>query len=150
MTRINTIEPLLLTDQHLMAEYRELPMVFASGRRSNPDRFNPSEHYLLNTGHVTFFFNKKEYLKERWVDLIVELYNRNYNIDPLSRNINWTTLDKFPQIEWRPNDMAQLVNLERLLERVANRPDWYRYYGKRITPDEYKQLIRTQYSLNKP
>ena len=29
MTRINTIDPANLTDQHLMAEARELPRVFA-------------------------------------------------------------------------------------------------------------------------
>ena len=61
MTRINAVHPTVLTDQHLMAEYRELTMVMGSLKRSlNSKNGLPPipEKYTLNAGHVTFFYNK--------------------------------------------------------------------------------------------
>ncbi len=57
MTRINVIDPIDLTDQHLMAEYRELPMIMGSLRRSLKSKKGLPKitpKYTLNAGHVTF------------------------------------------------------------------------------------------------
>jgi deoxyribonuclease (pyrimidine dimer) len=126
MTRINVIPVSDLTDQHLMAEYRELPMVHAAARRSNPSKYVSSTKYTLNKGHVMFFYNKKKFLLNRWFELIEELYKRGYDIDPTSRVVDWTTLDKFEQIDWTPDEHAISINLERIQERIAQKPDWYR------------------------
>lgn len=130
MTRINVIDVTELADQHLMAEYRELPMVFASARRSDPSKYVVADKYTLNTGHVKFFFNKKKYLLNRWLDLIEELNHRGYEIDPSSRTVHWNSLDKFSQIEWSPTDQDKVVNLQRLQEKISQKPAWYRYRGK--------------------
>jgi len=130
MTRINVIPVEELTDQHLMAEYRELPMVMTSARRSKVDTFKPSDKYTLNRGHVMFFYNKKNYLMNRWLSLIDELVKRGYNIDPSQRRVYWKELDKFPQIDWQPDEYARKVNLERIKERIAKQPEWYRYHKK--------------------
>lgn len=132
MTRINVVDVTELTDQHLMAEYRELPMVFTSAKRSNPSKFVPLTDYTLNKGHVTFFFNKKQYLLNRWMDLVMELNKRNYNIDPAQRRVLWNELDKFPQINWTPDKKARQVNIQRLEEKILMKPTWYRYCGKSI------------------
>ena len=59
MTRINIIHPSELTDQHLIAEYRELFMVGSSLQRSlKSPSWNPNKipkKFTLNKGHVTFF-----------------------------------------------------------------------------------------------
>lgn len=133
MTRINVVPVEELTDQHLMAEYRELPMVPAAARRSSPANYKPTTKYTLNKGHVMFFYNKKKYLLNRWLDLIQELHNRNYNIDPSSRTVHWTALDKFPQSDWQPDSDALSINNERLQERIAQKPHWYRYKGRPLT-----------------
>lgn len=127
MTRINVLLVDELTDQHLMAEYRELPMVLASARRSSPSKFQPSDVYTLNKGHVKFFYNKKRWLYQRYVDLIVELRNRGYDINPDARKVDFTNLDKFPQVDWQPDQKARAINLERIRERILQKPHWYRY-----------------------
>ena len=132
MTRINVVPVTELTDQHLMAEYRELPMVPASARRSSAARFKPIDIYTLNKGHVTFFYNKKKYLVNRWLDLIAELYDRGYNIDPSARVVKWHELDKFPQVDWQPDAHAVAINQQRIDERIKMKPQWYRYRGKPI------------------
>lgn len=134
MTRINVVPVTELTDQHLMAEYRELPMVPAAARRSNPANHKPTNVYTLNKGHVMFFYNKKKYLLNRWLDLIAELYDRGFNIDPAARTVHWPALDKFPQVDWQPDAHAVSVNKQRLEERIGQKPHWYRYRGKPLTP----------------
>ena len=75
MTRINIIPVSELTDQHLIAEYREITMIPAaltrtlnskSGfiKKKIPDRFT------LNTGHVYFFYDKGLYLYNRYDNIV--------------------------------------------------------------------------------
>jgi deoxyribonuclease (pyrimidine dimer) len=67
MTRINVVAPRDLTDQHLLAEYRELPRVFTLAQ-AWLDRGKPGalpERYALGTGHVKFFYDKTDYLAKR-------------------------------------------------------------------------------------
>ena len=132
MTRINVVPVEELTDQHLMAEYRELPMVPAAARRSSPANYKPTSVYTLNKGHVMFFYNKKRFLIDRWLDLIMELRNRGFNIDPAARTVHWDALDKFPQTDWIPDSHALSINLARIEERINQKPHWYRRYGKPI------------------
>ena len=130
MTRINVVPVTELTDQHLMAEYRELPMVMTSACRSSPSNYIASTRYTLNKGHVSFFYNKKQYLLNRWLDLIAELHDRGFNINPESRRVLWNELNKFPQTEWQPSDNDLKVNRERIQLRISAKPHWYRYRGK--------------------
>ena len=64
MTRINLIKPAELSDQHLIAEYREIFMVGSALQRSirssmweRTKKCLPS-NFTLNKGHVKFFYNK--------------------------------------------------------------------------------------------
>ena len=68
MTRINVIDPIELTDQHLMAEYRELPMVMGSLKRTLASKtgFNPKKvpsKFTLNSGHVYRYARKAPYFE---------------------------------------------------------------------------------------
>ena len=59
MTRINIISPSELTDQHLIAEYREIFMVAGSLKRTliSKSGFVESKvpkNFTLNNGHVYF------------------------------------------------------------------------------------------------
>ena len=134
MTRINTVDVKVLTDQHLMAEYRELPMVLAAARRSRPEKFVQRREYTLNKGHVKFFYDKRAWLESRYGHLINELRNRGYNIDPGSRIVDFSNLDKFPQTLWAPNIRDLRTNRARLVDRIAAKPRWYRYHKKPLTP----------------
>lgn len=115
MTRINTIPPEQLTDQHLMAEYREMPMVNAALARKRGLQFQriPS-HYTLNSGHVMFHYNKGLYLFNRFHAIVRELNNRQYQIDPDSRSIDWDVFKQHPMVwnDWHPSYNDHRINVQ--------------------------------------
>jgi deoxyribonuclease (pyrimidine dimer) len=126
MTRINLIDPKDLTDSHLMAEYRELPMVAASLARSHGDKIPPV--FTLNKGHVSFFYNKREFLIERMEKLVEELHNRGYQIDPDARNFKWENFDRIRQVKWTPSVSDKQVSVQRIMEKLkVQNHKWYGY-----------------------
>lgn len=149
MTRINTLPPHLLTDQHLMAEYRELPMVNASLRRSLASKNGVTgipNKYTLNQGHVKFFYDKGKFLHDRYLLLIVELKSRDYNIHPDDRSVDWNVFkDNDYYNNWHVDEDAVEVNKERILERVSQRDEWYKYFGRSIKFNAYKTVIDEWY-----
>lgn len=136
MTRINVIDPNDLTDQHLMAEYRELPMIMGSLRRSLKSKKGLPKippKYTLNAGHVTFFYNKGKFLYNRYQLLIEHLQKRGYQLDP-ERKADFSVFhENGLYYDWEPDDHARRINLERITERIAAKPHWYRWYGKSLT-----------------
>src|SRR5690606_34959791 len=78
MTRINCIPPAELSGPHLVAEYRELPRVFALARaaiargESPDDHRNPAE-YRLGASHVRMFYSRLGYLARRQAALVEEM-----------------------------------------------------------------------------
>jgi hypothetical protein len=81
MTRINVgIKPLELTNKHLIAEARELkriPNCVAKGRYNLKGQ--PKE-FKLGVGHVSFFYTRLGYLKERYEELYAECKRRGFNV----------------------------------------------------------------------
>jgi deoxyribonuclease (pyrimidine dimer) len=135
VTRINTVDVTLLSDQHLMAEYRELPMVHGSLKRTlnsakgfQSGRVSPI--YTLNAGHVYFWYNKKKFLFDRFNQLVNELIFRNYQINPGQRIIDWNVFDRVPQIDWTPTEKECDINLERVVERIKLKPKFYRWTNR--------------------
>lgn len=132
MTRINLVPVTELADQHLMAEYRELPMVARALERTlkskagyDPKRVSPT--YTLNAGHVYFFYNKSAFLADRWRMLVMELRDRNFTIHPTTRNNHWAFFSAIPQKNWWPSDAEIAINRARIRERLDQRPGWYRW-----------------------
>lgn len=87
MTRINIIAPNDLTNQHLFAEFRELPRVFTAvkklydnGKTLNDVAGIPAS-YVLGNGHVKFFYARLTWLRNRFIELADECIKRNINID---------------------------------------------------------------------
>lgn len=146
MTRINTIDVEHLTDQHLMAEYREMPMVNASLKRSLNSKkgFNyeniPSK-YTLNKGHVTFFYNKGKWLYNRYQKLVGELKKRGYNVDPNSRNVDWSVFQGDLYGDWQPTTRDHRILVERIVQRVLAKHSWYRYYSNPINNNYLTQIV---------
>lgn len=132
MTRINLVPPEELKDAHLMAEYREMPMVPAALRRSLRTRTKASilkgipKEFTLNKGHVTFFYNKLKYLKNRYELVRRELLRRGFKLDP-NRGLN---ADDFPPEfyqDYTPTNTALKIIRTRIAEKIAMKPDWYRH-----------------------
>jgi deoxyribonuclease (pyrimidine dimer) len=132
MTRINVVEPEVLTDQHLMAEYRELPMVGSALKRSLRSKNGLPKipkQYTLNAGHVTYFYTLGKFLERRYQALIVELKHRGYNLDE-NREVDF---DIFKQHnlynDWTPDENALKINVERIKQKIDMKVDWYKHYG---------------------
>lgn len=132
MTRINCIPVEDLMDQHLLAEYRELPMIGASLNRSRKAKsfhYSDSKEYVLNKGHVRFFYDKGGFLKKRYAEIKAELVNRGFNLSE-DREDNFGYFLESEMNDWVPTEEDKAVSLERINERVSQKPEWYRYYGK--------------------
>lgn len=140
MTRINVIDPKNLTDQHLMAEYRELPMVGASLRRSLKAGIkNIPRRYLLGTGHVSYFYDKGLFLRRRYDMLVNELEVRGYQLS--ERTLHFDVFTEKLYNDWIPNEEDLIVNANRIREKLNMKMSWYRYYGKRITEIDNEMLF---------
>lgn len=123
MTRINCIPPSELVGQHLVAEYRELPRIFAlvraamaRGERPDDPR-NPLE-YRLGAGHVRFFYRRLGYLAKRQADLVAEMKARGYQ--PTFTDTE-RLLDGFPPAwcaDWQPTAEALAANRARIADRL--------------------------------
>lgn len=135
MTRINLVDPVHLADQHLMAEYRELPMVMAALKRSLRSKNGLPEigkMYTLNSGHVKFFYNKGAFLRRRYALLVMELVARDYALSERPSADFSVFRENGLDNDWAPSKQEIAINVERINARMLQRPGWYKYYGKPI------------------
>lgn len=117
MTRINCIPVEELTNRHLLAEYRELPRVFALARVC-PEA--PSE-YTLGTGHIKFFYNKLLYLYNRQVQIVREMKQRGMSptFDPEQLGARrYHEGQEGLWNDWVPTQEAMRINRERIETRL--------------------------------
>ena len=136
MTRINIVPPSELTDQHLIAEYREITMVPAAlkrtlGSKSGLRKNKISTHYTLNAGHVYFFYNKGKYLHKRYSQLIEEMHRRGFNPDPNRTFPVEIFKDNGLYEDWIPTIEDYKIIRERIRQKIAMKPEWYR---KKVIP----------------
>jgi hypothetical protein len=122
MTRINCIPPKELVDKHLIAEYRELPRVFALARPCN----SAPDEYVLGAGHVKFFYNKLKYLYLRQLDLIEEMHSRGFKANFPAEGLIEKYKDKIeehPELyrDWSPTKEAMSINRERISNRLGGK-----------------------------
>ena len=131
MTRINAdIDPSLLQRRHLVAELREIAMVPASLKRSlrtlSPESIEqriPKE-FTLNSGHVLFFYNKIEFLRQRFKRLCEEMENRGYYPD-WSREVVFNGFDDRWCNEWQATEEDNKIVWDRIGQRIDEKPHLY-------------------------
>ena len=131
MTRINIVEPSELTDQHLIAEYREITMVPGSLKRTLVSKIGYKEskvpkQYTLNTGHVYFFYNKGKYLYKRYREIVIEMKLRGFNPDRNRKFPRDIFIDNNLYNDWMPTMEDYKIIRQRIAERISSKPDWYR------------------------
>ena len=138
MTRINLINPSELSDQHLIAEYREIFMVGSALRRSmkskkwKDSKGNLPKEFTLNIGHVKFFYNKGKYLHKRYLDLIEEMQSRGMNPD-LRRKFKRSQWPNDLYKDWKPTNKDFQIVRNRIKEKIDQKPSWYRWTTKKNT-----------------
>ena len=132
MTRINLVSPSELSDQHLVAEYREIFMVGSALQRSMKSKSwektieNIPKEFTLNKGHVTFFYNKGKYLEKRYHKIVKEMIKRGMTPDQ-SRKFKKNQWPKNLFNDWNPKEEDYRIIRKRIDEKIAMKPDWYRF-----------------------
>lgn len=134
MTRINLVDPSELMDQHLLAEYREIRLLCANLQRTlrSKSGFQPNkvpDTFTLNSGHVYFFYNKGEYIHNRYEQLRNELSNRGITAELVFPREAWP---EHLYNNWTPSERDKNIVRERIAFRISQRPNWYRYYGVKV------------------
>lgn len=150
MTRVNIIPVQELTDQHLFAEYREITRLFALVKQAcdkypiNTVLKKVVPTYRLSTGHVVFFYDKLDFIERRYFELKDEVLKRGFNIT-LKDDITEfrQIIDKRFYNDFMPNKNDMAINIERLIEKINAKPNWYKINGKVIDDEQYIKNLNT-------
>ena len=122
MTRINSGIPTKeLIDMHLLAEHREIkriPNCIKSGRYNLEGM--PNE-FKMGTGHVKFFYDKLQYLHNRYLDIYAECVSRGFNVT--NYNDCFTDLPKELYNDYKPTDTDRMLIRERIALRTKEYND---------------------------
>ena len=143
MTRINSAIPVQhLTDEHLLAEHREikrLPYCLERSIKSRSKRRMPSE-FCLGTGHVLFFLDKMKFVYRRYKELYAECRKRGFTVTDYSSNFENVALDYFN--DYIPTNNEREVLIKRITERLKDSPksSWH-YCGKKISKEEAIEML---------
>ncbi|MCF7866576.1 pyrimidine dimer DNA glycosylase/endonuclease V [Candidatus Woesearchaeota archaeon] len=139
MVRINLINPYVLADQHLIAEYNEILMLLGYVKKTKKIE-NIPEKYKLGKGHIKFFANKIKYLKQRHEILKIEMKKRGFKP---TKTIN---LKEYPIKlcnNWKSNEEDKKIIKQRIIEKLEQKPNYYKHYSKPINLKKQIKLIQT-------
>jgi hypothetical protein len=117
MTRINiAVPPQQLTMRHLLAEHREMkriPNVVSKGKYNLK---NIPKEFKLGKGHVSFFYNKLQYLKNRYEEVYAECIKRKYNVAYYGNA--WDNVPKHLMNDYQPTKHDEEIIRQRINERL--------------------------------
>ena len=119
MTRINLIPPEELCNQHLLAEWRELPRM-AQFSKTTKNPIIPKT-YVLGAGHMKFFLNKPSFLEDRHIRLTEELVKRGFRLSLMERFVMPKIFGDFRYI---PSTDDIILNRLRIAERLPKNATW--------------------------
>jgi deoxyribonuclease (pyrimidine dimer) len=127
MTRINVVPVKELCNQHLFAEWREMPRLVGNLNKSLSRQvpFSMEEipdAYLLGQGHVKFFYNKFAWLYNRHREITEVLLAKGYNIQADSEIFRSVEPKWFN--DWVPTEDALRLNRQRINEKMPHTPKW--------------------------
>ena len=123
MTRINVVPVQELSRKHLIAEYREITRLPGNLKASLCRKTKPfcmteiPLEYVLGPGHVKFFFNKMEFLQQRFEQIVKEMLIRGYTPNYTDSTIFQDCLPQFYN-NYTPTKEAIQINRQRIKERT--------------------------------
>lgn len=131
MTRINLIPVSELTDQHLLAEHREIkriPNLILSGKFSL--EWQPKE-FTLGQGHIKFFYDKILFLSQRYIRLYDECIKRWFKVEYYIKPFKDLYMSDLSN-DWSPTEKDIEVSYQRIQEKIKAKPNFYKYYWQPI------------------
>lgn len=131
MTRVNVVPVQELSDQWLIAEYRELPRCL----KGNISIKDAPDHYVLGKGHMKWARKYNVFICNRMEEIVEEMHYRGFKTN-FSANMNkYISNDMKNQYKVNLNDLQ--LNKNRLIEKYNKKPNFYRW-TKRNKPDYLK------------
>lgn len=145
MTRVNSAIPVrLLCDELLLAEHREikrLPKVLEKSLRSRR-LFKVPETFVLGPGHVKFFMDKMEFIKQRYVEIYNECVSRGFAIQDYSSSFDHIPPEYMNAYE--PTSQEHDLLIDRISTRIKeSKKSKFHYYKKAISKDEAIAFLYT-------
>lgn len=141
MTRINSAIPVrCLTDEHLLAEHREikrLPFCLREAIRTGSVK-NIPEKFVLGKGHVTFFLDKQKFIFKRYLDLYNEaVWRRGLIVTNYIHN--WDNAYEIRDYwnDYTPTPEERQLLIDRITDRImhSTKRTWH-YFGKAISKED--------------
>lgn len=126
MTRINVISVKELSNQWLLAEYRELPRCI----KQNISIKNAPKVYCLGNGHMKWARCHIMFLLLRYKEICEEMLYRNFKINYSYQDLlNWayTNIDNNLFCEYIPTKDDINLNQQRLIEKYNIKPEFYKW-----------------------
>lgn len=124
MTRINVIPVYELADQHLLAEYRELPRVI----KQKIDIKDASPRYHLGRGHMKWARKHWKFILNRYYELFTEMLYRGYcpkyapaELETYVPDLN----EEWPYADYIIDKNDINLNRERIITKYNAHPDHY-------------------------
>ena len=147
MTRINSAIPVrCLTDEHLLAEHREIKRLPYCLRRSlessNSLVSRIPKEFVLGRGHVTFFLDKMQFTLKRYQQLHEECLRRNFKVADYSDN--WRSVELEYMKDYTPTSAERSLLVERITQRLSESPKscWH-FAGRPITTEDAIDMLST-------
>lgn len=140
MTRVNVLNPKLLLDEWLIAEYRELKRIPNKMREGKYRTGWIPESYRMGFGHERFFLDKMLYLKIRHDEIRDEMWARFKREYPI--RVDVFDLPEYLLNDWMPDEIDCEINVKRLYERFDARTSEYHFYGKVVTELDFDLLYK--------
>ena len=123
MTRVNVVRVEELSDQHLLAEYRELPRII----KQHFDIESAPIKYCLGKGHIKWAKLHSAYIILRHNLICREMKFRGFTVNYPTKDLMdiWDGGHMyFPSI----NDIK--LNQQRLIEKYKSKPKWYKWTNR--------------------
>lgn len=144
MTRINSAIPVRsLTDEHLLAEHREikrLPACFVKAEISGALKRIPKT-FCLGTGHVTFFLDKAEFTLERYKQIHEECLRRGFSVPDYSDNWNQILFREYWN-NYQPDELEKELLIHRIEDRIqGSSKNFFHYEGKAVTKEKAIEIL---------
>ena len=139
------VNPKYLTDQWLIAEYRELPMVVGQLRKNEWTIKSPvKDSFDLGKGHMNWFKMRLLYLHRRHVEVKIEMATRNFKHDLLSINENEIPCEFWN--DWIPTIADSIKIRHRLMNKIVNNDNvlltWWRFNGVNLSDGNIEEFLR--------
>lgn len=117
MTRINCGIPVEeLTNRHLLAEAREIKRIPNSVSKGRCNLNNIPEQFTLGKGHVSFFYDKLLYLKNRYEKIYQECKNRGFKVSYWGDA--WNNVPKHLMNNYIPTEKDRQIIRKRINEKL--------------------------------